>query len=343
MISSNAIASSSNSPLSLKRDAPFLGWSKHSPEQKADQLSMLSTALTVLPKQAREHMIHAFTQKNNLPREFLLDLSACQDNPHIVIGLKSQLIDELDRLSSVIASGDVSNLKNEIARTFHLLNGKFTLAEIINQPFYYEKAGKQTCLLNIALDCTAQSQKPSQKALFSNCIIDLLHLGADPNLDFGYHGKSWSKREIPPIIKAIRLSNSSIENQSFFNPIAIKMFQEFGACVNATHDNPTPLLEAYNKKINGIKNPELFEFLLNHPDINPFQYDTIKTSYFRIDIPAFDAIPHRACQLLCLIDSDLKNPNSNKAAIKIGFFNPLFDLMHKKLSEKAAAVTSSPD
>jgi hypothetical protein len=217
--------------------------------------------------------------------------------------------------------------------------------------------GKQTCLLNLAIEAAFASN--------SNSVVEkLLALGVKMDMDFGYHGQKHPEREVPPLVKAIQLSNESMEKKEFYTELATLLINK-GASINKIKDNPSPLWEAYNPlpipyslaresskaPISANTVEELHQFkqkypfhLRNKEIFNELLERGVKIDEFDIissPVKTPVAPPHmngpKAFQLLYFIDEDLRNKSnyyeSYRQQLKKDFFDPLF---HKTYNAKIA-------
>ncbi len=244
--------------------------------------------------------------------------------------------------------------------------GPEKMGSILSRKFLDIEEKKQTCLLNIAIETAFKNEENYS----DEPISQLLELGVEVDVDFGYHGQRHPSREIPPLIKAIQKSNESDSKnkQAFYTTIAEKLIEK-GASINKLNDNPSPLWAAYNPKkipetlskntelsyehqsdVSGalrqfkiesethVKNKAFFDALLKK-GAKLDEMDIMQTSV-QAPYKIFRDFPnYKAFQLLYLIDEDLRRDDlysaNQRQQIKDEFFNPLFEATYATRIETA--------
>ncbi|MCL9685364.1 hypothetical protein [Legionella maioricensis] len=244
--------------------------------------------------------------------------------------------------------------------------GPEKMGSILSRKFLDIDPKKQTCLLNIAIETAFKNEENYS----DEPINQLLKLGVEIDVDFGYHGQRHPLREVPPLIKAIQKSNESDSKnkQAFYTRIAEKLITN-GASINKLNDNPSPLWTAYNPKkipetlskntelsydhqsdLSGalrqfkiesethVRNKEFFDLLIKK-GAKLDEMDIMQTSV-QAPYKIFRDFPnYKAFQLLYLIDEDLRRNDlyttTQRQQIKDEFFNPLFEATYATRIETA--------
>lgn len=209
--------------------------------------------------------------------------------------------------------------------------------------------GKQTCLLNLAIEKAYDNKSIAH-------IKELIALGANINMDFGYHAQRHPNREVPPLVKAIQLSNESQEKKKFYTDLTNYLISK-GASVNKIGDNPSPLWAAYNplaipyslsraatratigsnaaldlhafrkQYASHLRNKETFQHLLER-GAKTDEFDII-SSPVKTPVAPPNMNGPKAFQMLYFIDEDLRNgaiyDEPYRKQLKQDFFDPLFE------------------
>jgi hypothetical protein len=179
-------------------------------------------------------------------------------------------------------------------------------------------------------------------------IESLIRMGANINVDYGYHGDRHPDRPLPPLIEAIQLSvkdekkeASAVFHFDLYTEIS-QLLLKHGAKVNKVGDNMSPLLACYNIKLDKMisedkekpatpeeikqfaarkRNLVIFKELLKHKDIHVQEIDIL--SNVEIEWRKKDKRGSFGFQLLNIIDAQLKIYPNKK--LEKDFFEPLFE------------------
>lgn len=175
-------------------------------------------------------------------------------------------------------------------------------------------------------------------------IQGLIQMGAEINIDYGYHGDRHPDRPLPPLIEAIQLSTADDQKMlaselsaagdskqeapksklELYTDIS-KLLIKSGASVNKIENNISPLCACYNPSAKEIElkktNPIIFKALLASDKIDVQEFDIAP----KIFIPGVSGT--MGFQLLYYIHNNLKESKSeaHKKFIEEDFFKPLFE------------------
>lgn len=195
----------------------------------------------------------------------------------------------------------------------------------INDKIYFQ--GENLSPLSIIIR-RADSIKSASKI-----VQELITLGADVNVDYGYHGDRHPECPLPPLVEAIKFSLERENASTLYTKIGIVLIKN-GASINKINNNISPLFACYNITGELVENEEnnpeaiqefkqrkrnklIFDLILNDDSLNVETFDIIKDIW----VPWRNRKQAFAGQLLDFIDRELKRYQVDK--VRRDFFIPI--------------------